>query len=73
MFWEDNWIGGKPLAEQFPQLYRITHTQHITLAKVKERGWDDMTFRWNVTGDRLTDWNRIKASCDEFNFEWTKR
>lgn len=65
LFWEDNWLGGKPLAEQFPFLYRITHKPHITLAKVKEIGWSEMTFRRNLVGDRLADWNRIKASCNQ--------
>ncbi len=60
LFWEDNWLGG-----QFPLLYRITNNQFVTLAKVKEIGWASMTFRRNLMGDRLVDWNRIKTSCDE--------
>lgn len=60
LFWEDSWCGGRPLNLQFPALYNITHTRHITLAKLKEKGWDTIKFRRSLHGDKLRDWIWIK-------------
>lgn len=57
LFWEDNWLGGRPIAEQIPQVYSVTHSKNITLAMVKEKGWQSIVFRRNLTGDRLRSWN----------------
>ncbi len=56
LFWEDNWIGGKPLAEQFPDLYNITLTKKITVADVKQGGIDSIKFRRDVLGNKLRNW-----------------
>jgi hypothetical protein len=60
LFWEDNWIGGKPLAEQFPDLYNITLTKKITVANVKQGGIDSIKFRRDVLGNKLRNWLKIK-------------
>ena len=33
-FWEDIWVGSKPLKEQFPNLYNIVYYPHVTVANV---------------------------------------
>lgn len=37
IFWEDVWIGNQSLAEQFPNLYRLTFSHNFTVAKVFSR------------------------------------
>nr|AAM08546.1 Putative retroelement [Oryza sativa Japonica Group]AAP53436.1 retrotransposon protein, putative, unclassified [Oryza sativa Japonica Group] len=63
LFWEDNWIGGRPLALQFPTLFNITTTKQIIVSKVMLGGWDAIKFRRTLHGDRLMEWNKIKQSC----------
>jgi hypothetical protein len=41
---------------QLLALYNITHTRHITLAKLKEKGWEIIKFRRTLHGDKLRDW-----------------
>jgi hypothetical protein len=33
-FWEDTWLGNKPLANQYPSLYSIVHRNNVTVAAV---------------------------------------
>lgn len=62
LFWEDSWIGGKPLNEQFPNLYNITLTKHITVAKLKQKGINCIKFTRDLSGGRLRDWHKICTS-----------
>lgn len=69
-FWEDDWIGDKPLNEQYPGLYNITFAKKkITLSKVKHQGWDGIKFRRTLHGDKLRDWNNIKQTSDEIQLD----
>jgi hypothetical protein len=31
-FWEDTWLGNKPLADQYPSLYSIVRNKNVTVA-----------------------------------------
>ena len=53
---------------RFPALYNITHTRHITLAKLKEKGWETIKFR-TLHGDKLRDWNGIKQTWRLLNLQ----
>lgn len=64
LFWEDCWLGSKPLNLQFPDLYDLTFSKKITLAKVKNLGWDCIKFKRTLYGDRLKTWGDIKKSCE---------
>jgi hypothetical protein len=33
-FWEDNWLGNKPLGEQYQSLYNIFHHKNFTVENV---------------------------------------
>ena len=33
-FWEDLWLGNKPLMQQYPSLYNIVRRKHQTVASV---------------------------------------
>lgn len=69
LFWEDSWLGGRPLNIQYPALYNITFSKHITLAKIKEKGWEVIKFRRSLYGDKLHDWNKIKSKFGELDFQ----
>lgn len=65
LVWEDKWTGKQSLAERYPNLYRITNANGVTLTSVKNKGWESITFRRNLTGDRLADWINIKILCEK--------
>lgn len=69
LFWEDCWLGGKPLKLQFPDLFDLTFSKKITLAKVKNLGWDCIKFRRTLYGDRLKTWEDIKKSCEALKLD----
>lgn len=69
LFWEDSWIGGKPLNEQFPNLYNITLTKHITVAKLKQKGINCIKFRRDLSGGRLRDWHKIYTSWGDLQLK----
>jgi hypothetical protein len=33
-FWEDPWLGDKPLAQQYPSLYNIMQQKQVSVANV---------------------------------------
>jgi hypothetical protein len=47
------------LREQYPVLYRIVRHKDITLQRVMENSPPTMTFRRNVVGPRLANWNKL--------------
>lgn len=49
-FWEDVCLNGSALACQFPRLYRITFTKHVTVKEVKEKGMAWIQFRRTLYG-----------------------
>jgi hypothetical protein len=58
-FWEDKWLGITTLREQYPTLYRITRHKDVTLQRVMETCAPSMTFRRNIVGPHLTNWNEL--------------
>jgi hypothetical protein len=55
-FWEDCWLGDRPLASQYPGLYAIVNHKNATVANtIKENGLD-ISFRRNLAGDRWLSW-----------------
>lgn len=72
LFWEDSWIGSKPLSEQFPELYDLTFSKNITLDKVKNTGWGCFKFRRLLHGNKLKIWNNIKQVCDNLHLDVNK-
>lgn len=73
LFWEDNWIGGRPLALQYPTLYNLTNTKQISVHEVLLGGWDKIKFRRVLHGDKLADWNFIKQHCEGFQLQVDKK
>ena len=64
LFWEDKCINNTPLAVQFPRLYSITFSKHITVAKVKEEGWGCIRFRRTLWGETATQFASIQTLVD---------
>jgi hypothetical protein len=74
-FWEDRWLGSTTLREQFPALYTIVRYKSNTITKVMETSPPNVTFRRDLSGQRLVDWNallqrlanvQLQAGPDEF-------
>ena len=38
-FWEDLWVGEKPLKEAYPSLYFISNNHNISVFDAIEMGW----------------------------------
>jgi hypothetical protein len=58
-FWEDRWLDGTPLREQYPALYSIVRYKNETIAKVMDNSPPNVTFRRDLLGQRLLDWNAL--------------
>jgi hypothetical protein len=48
-FWEDTWLGDKPLVQQYPSLYNIIHRKQVLVADVLSHAPLNITFRRNLT------------------------
>jgi hypothetical protein len=60
-FWEDTWVGSKPLKEQFPSLFNIVHYPHDTMVNVMNQNPLNLSFRRALTWDKLTSWHNLVA------------
>jgi len=76
-FWEDKWLGGATLREQFPALYNIVRHKNDTIATVMETSPPNVSFRRDLVGPRLVAWNallerlqRIQLSQGSDVFRW---
>jgi hypothetical protein len=58
-FWEDKWIGNATLCEQYPALYSIVYHKGDTIAKVMKTSPPNVTFRRDLSGQRLVSWNAL--------------
>jgi hypothetical protein len=56
-FWEDVWVGEKPMCVVFPRLYNLTCTHEITVAKVFAQEFNCIHFRRCLYGESLEMWN----------------
>ena len=55
-FWEDIWLGNKPLRDVYPSLYRIVRKKNDTVAKVLASTPLDVSFRRGLVEGNLTAW-----------------
>jgi hypothetical protein len=58
-FWKDRWLGNTTLHEQYPLLYDIVCHKGDTITKVMEESPPNMTFRRDLSGQRLVSWNSL--------------
>jgi hypothetical protein len=57
--WEDKWLENVTLLEQYPALYSIVRHKGDTIAKVVETSPPNMTFRRDLSGQRLVSWDAL--------------
>ena len=77
-FWEDIWLGTRPLAEQYPSLYNIAQRKQVSVANVMLQAPPlNIGFRRALTGDKWTSWlhlvNRlmdVQLSNQPDTFKW---
>jgi hypothetical protein len=76
-FWEDTWLGDKPLSMQYPSLYGIVQRKQVTVATVLGHNSLNIAFRRNLTGDKWTQWlnlvsrlMEVQLSSDQDFFRW---
>jgi hypothetical protein len=60
-FWDDNWVGDKPLKVQYPNLYNIVRDPHTTASKVVATSALNISFRRVLVDDKLRDWLSLVA------------
>lgn len=67
--WHDPWLGGMALKIQFQSLYEISNQQHDLISDV----WDgedwNLSFRRNLHGPLIEDWQALQCSLDEVQFD----
>jgi len=66
-FWVDTWLGNKPLKDKFPALFNIVRRKQDTIATVLSSPELNISFRRNLVGVNLLNWNRIAASLQQIN------
>jgi hypothetical protein len=52
-FWDDMWIGDKPLKDTYPSLYHITRDKHVTVSKVLSSRPLNISFRRSLVDNNL--------------------
>lgn len=76
-FWEDSWLDGSPLKDQYHSLYNITRPKSITIAEAMSSFPPNFSWRRQLYGSNLVDWisllSRIEGlelSHDRDTFYW---
>jgi hypothetical protein len=55
-FWEDDWLGNKPLAVQYSSLYHIVQHKKVSIAHVLSHAPLTISFRQALMGNRGSRW-----------------
>ena len=58
-FWEDGWLGHRPLRDQYPSLYNIARRKQDTVAQVLATNPPDIPWRRDLIGNKLVMWNNF--------------
>jgi hypothetical protein len=66
-FWFDTWLGNRPLKDKFPSLFNIVRRKQDSIASVMSSPILNVTFRRNLVGTNLANWQRIVASLQQVN------
>lgn len=63
LFWEYRWNGLTSFAQIYSNLYNVTLSKHITVAKVLNEGWSVLKFRRNLDGEKAIFLQHLKEDC----------
>jgi len=66
-FWEDKWLGNKPLKDIFPALFNIVRRKQDSMAQILNSPPLNISFHRNLVGANLSNWHRIIASLQHVN------
>lgn len=54
-FWEDVWLGGVPLSQQYPSLYNIVQHRDVLVSTVLAQNPLNITFRRGLNDHKYTE------------------
>lgn len=63
-FWEDWWVGSRPLKDMYPRLYNISFDHNISMAEAVNKGWQGFSFRRDLNAETSELWNSLKQRCE---------
>jgi len=64
-FWEDNWLGGTPLKDQFLSLYNIVRPKFNTISDVLGSSPPNLSWRRSLYGPILVAWHELHARIED--------
>jgi hypothetical protein len=67
-FWEDRWLGDKPLTQQYLSLYNIVQHKNILVANVLNEFPLNIAFRRNFTDYKWSRWLYLIGRLVHVNF-----
>jgi hypothetical protein len=60
-FWDDTWIGDKPLKDTYPALYNIARDRQAMVSKVMSSRPLNISFKWSLVDNNLRQWLHLVA------------
>jgi hypothetical protein len=76
-FWDDTWIGDKPLKDTYPSLYHIAWDKHVMVSRVLSSRSLNISFRRSLVNNNLSHWLQLVARVsnvvlvdDKDYFKW---
>jgi hypothetical protein len=60
-FWDDTWVGDKPLKVKYPSLYNVVRDRHTTVSKVLASSPLNISFRMALVDNKLLEWLNLVA------------
>jgi hypothetical protein len=77
-FWDDIWVGDKPLKDKYPTLYNIVRDPHASVAKVLATSPLNISFRRALVDNKLVQWFHLVAQISHVqlvqgsdHFKWS--
>jgi hypothetical protein len=77
-FWDDTWVGDKPLKVQYPNLYNIVRDPHANVSKIMATIPLNISFRRALVDNKLRDWlslvaqiSHVELTDDSDYFKWS--
>ena len=76
-FWEDTWLGNRPLRHKYPQFYNIVRKKQHTVGEVLSTLNPNLTWYRDLIGSMLVMWSNLASHLatvalthENGNFRW---
>jgi hypothetical protein len=76
-FWDDSWLGDKPLAQQYPSFYNIVQQKQVSVANVLSHNTLNISFRRTLSDNRWFQWlhliqrlTNVQLNNEKDKFVW---